>query len=390
MTDLQIDPEIARVIAANHAPAPPPVPAHLQLAFVEPAAAVEPAVVERPIDPTQMAIGPEAPPAALHAAASTAAQRLGIVITAIGVICCSFVAYQLAITDLASARSQELLRHQAQERFTVERAVAESSGSEGSAGDSLAAFGVGPEAEQDSSAAGGQATAEPVDEVERSIERPESGAAIALLRIPKAEVDQVIVEGTGHQQTATGPGHFRGSPLPGRAGNVIVIGRRTTHGAPFEHLGRLKRGDSIELTTGRGTFAYRVDGLQVIRPGQADVLSQDGSNRLTLVTADQPFDAEGRLVVTARPVGTNQPRPAPVTSQAALAVPSDELGMGADPSAWGAVLLWGQLLAVVLAGLRWFRSRWTPMSRWLVGAPVVLLCGVLFFEALGRLLPATV
>ena len=383
MTDLQIDPEIVRVIAANHAPTPPPVPPHFQPSESAP-------VVEPPIAPLLTVAEPEAAPVIAADTSPTAAQRVGIVITAIGVICCSFVAYQLVVTDLASARSQELLRHQAQERFTVERAVAESSSTEGSLGNSLAAFDLGPEAEQGSPGDGGQSADDPVDDIERSIERPEPGTAIALLQIPKADVDQVVVEGTGHQQTAAGPGHFRGSPLPGRAGNVIMIGRRTTHGAAFEHLGRLKRGDSIELTTGRGTFEYRVDGLQVIRPGQADVLSQDGANRLTLVTADQPFDAEGRLVVTARPVGTNQPRPVPASSQAALAVPSDELGMGADPSAWGAVLLWGQLLAVVLVGLRWFRSRWTPMSRWLVGAPVVLVCGVLFFEALGRLLPATV
>src|ERR1700675_3351750 len=62
---------------------------------------------------------------------------------------------------------------------------------------------------------------------------PVQGQPVAILTIPRLGVQNVVVEGTTSSRTTEGPGHYRGSALPGRPGNSVIIGRRTTYGKPF-------------------------------------------------------------------------------------------------------------------------------------------------------------
>lgn len=200
-----------------------------------------------------------------------------------------------------------------------------------------------------------------------------TGAPVALISIPRAGVKNlVVVEGTGTGELQKGPGHFRGSVLPGQHGTSVVLGRALTFGGPFAHLDELRVGDPISVTTAQGTFTYSVTAARrkgdPVPPAPAD---KDG--RLTLVTAvghgafsrltpSEAVFVDATLTgnaVGAGPVGTKVSAEAPMSSH-----------VGAGTLAFLALAL--QLLLAVLLGSAWLRARWSPLGAWIVGTPMVL------------------
>jgi len=125
------------------------------------------------------------------------------------------------------------------------------------------------------------------------------GDAVAIIKIPKIEVEKTVVEGTRAQDLAKGPGHYLGTPMPGEAGNAAIAGHRTTYGAPFFHLDQLVAGDPILVTTRKGTFRYEVTQQTIITPTDSRVFNPSPDNRLTLTTCHPPLSAARRMVVIA-------------------------------------------------------------------------------------------
>jgi len=125
------------------------------------------------------------------------------------------------------------------------------------------------------------------------------GGPVALLHIPRIGLDEVVVEGSTPDDLKKGPGHLRTAPLPGEFGNAVIAGRRTTYGAPFRDLDRLRIGDSIRVTTGQGVFYYIIEDVRHVSAGRADALTATLDTRLTLITSDPAFVPSGRLVVVA-------------------------------------------------------------------------------------------
>jgi sortase A len=131
------------------------------------------------------------------------------------------------------------------------------------------------------------------------------GNAVAIIRIPKIEVDLVVVEGTSTESLKKGPGHYSDSAYPwDDTGRVGVAGHRTTYGAPFWSLNELRRGDRIVLATEYGIFNYRVTRSVVtppsgILPSGAYVLRQTNEPTLVLTTCNPRFSAAERLIVMA-------------------------------------------------------------------------------------------
>lgn len=120
----------------------------------------------------------------------------------------------------------------------------------------------------------------------------------------------VVVQGVGTEQLTQGPGHYPSTPLPseaGPSGNVAIAGHRTTYGAPFRDLDRLRSGDVATLTTADATYRYRVVAQRVVDPSDTSVLDPDplgtGSAMLTLTTCDPPGQATHRLIVFAERIG---------------------------------------------------------------------------------------
>jgi sortase A len=101
-----------------------------------------------------------------------------------------------------------------------------------------------------------------------------TGQPFAVLRIPAfgARWRFAVVEGTTLTQLALGPGHVPGTQLPGEPGNFAVAAHDITAGNAFLHLGSLRQGDGISVTTVNGTYRYRVLSERVVRYTDVGVL----------------------------------------------------------------------------------------------------------------------
>ena len=215
--------------------------------------------------------------------------------------------------------------------------------------------------------------------------RPATGEPVGILSIPRLGLQSVVVQGTSSSETAKGPGHFAGSALPGRPGNSVIAGRRTSYGAPFSGLDQLVSGDVVQVITGVGTFTYAVSGTSYVHPNDQDVLGPTTDNRLTLITSDPKYRATGRLVVTASLVGL----PAPAHLEPTVVIPQDQVGLTGEPWAFAPLLLWLELLAGTIIGVLYFRRRISARVAWLFGAPLAIALMWAIFSAMSRLLPAT-
>lgn len=143
------------------------------------------------------------------------------------------------------------------------------------------------------------------------------GEPMGKIDIPAIDVHWVFVQGSRLVDEAKGPMHDPRSPVPGEPGNVMIAGHRTTHGAPFFHLGELHRDDVIQLTTLRGQFTYYVDREPFVLAPGGDPFFPDNipesarcspeTRSLTLITDNPKYSAAQRLVVTAR-MGTEPVR----------------------------------------------------------------------------------
>jgi sortase A len=225
---------------------------------------------------------------------------------------------------------------------------------------------------------------------------PAVGQPIGYLVIPRIRVNDVIVEGTGEPQLQGGPGHYRGTSLPGQPGNAAIAGHRTTYAAPFYNLNELAVGDPIFALTTQGLFRYDVVSQRPVSPTDVAVLNQTTAPQLTLTTCNPPYSAAQRLVVVAKmvvaPTKKPPPPPPPSTTPTASSLAGDGslAGTGLNGSVTAAVL-WGALtlLLAVAVAMTWHRlgrRRWISL---VIGAPVVILALLVFFEHVSLVLPAS-
>ena len=107
---------------------------------------------------------------------------------------------------------------------------------------------------------------------------------------------------TATRCSGKGVGHIPSTSLPGESGNVAIAGHRDTF---FRTLQDIRRDDDITLATTAGTYHYRVDSLQVVRPNDTQVLAPSDRPSLTLVTC-YPFhfvgSAPNRYIVHAQEI----------------------------------------------------------------------------------------
>ena len=130
--------------------------------------------------------------------------------------------------------------------------------------------------------------------------RSQDGDALGRIRIPEIGVSDVFVEGTAAPDLRRGPGHYPATPLPGQRGTVAIAGHRTTYGAPFHDVDKLRRGDRIELDMPYGRFTYRVERLRIVKPTAVEVTDAVGYDRLVLSACHPLYSAAQRIIVFAR------------------------------------------------------------------------------------------
>ncbi len=211
------------------------------------------------------------------------------------------------------------------------------------------------------------------------------GRAVARLQIPAIGLDQVVVEGTRGTLLKQGPGHLRSSPLPGQAGNVVIMGRRAAYGGPFDDVGSLDPGDVIRTVTGQGRSRYEVLSVREANKEGTDVVARRAGNRLTLVTSTPRLRAERRQIVDARLIGSTKGTPPGRSGEMTRA----ELGLQSDSTTVLPLLLWSELLLLAACGAMWLSRRWGRWTTYLVATPVLMLLVLLVFDSATPLLPST-
>ncbi|MCW2994453.1 MAG: class sortase, partial [Conexibacter sp.] len=134
--------------------------------------------------------------------------------------------------------------------------------------------------------------------------RPD-GSAMGSIDIPRIGLKTVFVESTTHPSLKKGPGHYRGTVLPGLVGTVGLAGHRTTYGAPFRRVDELSPGSRIIMRMPYGQFTYKVTGTRITTPSDASSLvSRAGSHKLVLTACHPLYSAAKRIVVSARLVSS--------------------------------------------------------------------------------------
>jgi sortase A len=130
----------------------------------------------------------------------------------------------------------------------------------------------------------------------------ERGEAIARLRVPALGLDEVVVNGTDAESLERGPGRYLGSAMPGEGELVYVAGHRTTYGAPFSAIDRLRKGDRVFVELPYATFEYAVTGHRIVTDESLWVLRSKGYELLALQACHPRFFATHRYIAYARPV----------------------------------------------------------------------------------------
>lgn len=205
-----------------------------------------------------------------------ALRGLGQLLITVGVVIMLFVAYELWWTNVETARQQHHLAQQLHQMWS-----------------------------------------RPQSQIP-SISAVPLGHGIAVLYIPRfgASYHPVIVQGTGYDQLAEGPGHWVGSAYPGQVGNFYVAGHRTTHSEPFNRLAELRKGDNIYIETAKAWYTYRLQNIpgdphahwqEIVSPDdlpisypvpdQPDPHLKPTQRVLTLSTCNPEYSATQRLVV---------------------------------------------------------------------------------------------
>jgi sortase A len=181
---------------------------------------------------------------------------------------------------------------------------------------------------------------------------------------------EVVVEGTRSGDLEAGPGHLPGTVLPGQAGVSTLLGRAFGYGGPFRHIGSLKPGDPITVTTGQGVYHFAV--VDARGPGQPIPGSLSlAASRLTLVTAAN--NGWRNLWVPTHAIYVDAVLQGKAGGVTAGTVPTvADSPMKNDTGGLIVLVLWLQLLLVSALAVVWAATRWGQRQAWTVGVPVLL------------------
>jgi sortase A len=112
---------------------------------------------------------------------------------------------------------------------------------------------------------------------------------LAILRIPKIQLEVPVLKGTDDITLNRGVGQIAGTAAPGEIGNIGIAGHRDGF---FRNLKGVNKGDLIELETTSVSEIYVVDRILVTGPDDVTVLQPRDTQSLTLVTC-YPFNFIG-------------------------------------------------------------------------------------------------
>ncbi len=128
----------------------------------------------------------------------------------------------------------------------------------------------------------------------------ERGAAAGRIKIERIDADYILVNGTDTASLRKGPAIYDDVPFPGAPGTTAIAGHRTTYGAPFRKIDKLRRGDEVVVEMPYGRFTYDVEMTRIVPPTQLSVIRRVGYDRLVLSACHPLYSAAKRIIVFAR------------------------------------------------------------------------------------------
>ena len=126
------------------------------------------------------------------------------------------------------------------------------------------------------------------------------GDPIGRLVVPRLGLRVWVVLGTDTESLKKGPGLHPPTGFPGQGRLTYVAGHRTTYGAPFSDIDKLKPGDPVTFEVPYGTFRYVVTGHRIVRANQLEVLRSRGREEIALQACWPRFFASHRYIAYAK------------------------------------------------------------------------------------------
>jgi sortase A len=136
------------------------------------------------------------------------------------------------------------------------------------------------------------------------------GAVFAKIYVPRFAKDYERLIGQGTFQKVTlnvvGVGHYVSSDWPGEAGNFAVAAHRTSHGAPFADIDRLKAGDKVWVKTNDSWFTYEYRQTKIVKPSEIGVIDDlpkgltgaiAGGKYMTMTSCHPKWTNQQRIIV---------------------------------------------------------------------------------------------
>jgi sortase A len=219
---------------------------------------------------------------------STARRRLGTVLIVVGLLALAYGAAVLfwrdPLTDLYSRYQQHKLAGQLEHAWPDYRTGQLSADFHGGDAARLAAV------------------QEQVARAARDFEkRLRDGKPLGRIVIRRMGLRVIFVQGTDWtHDLSKGPGHYEQTSAPGLGKTTAIAGHRTTFGAPFRKIDRLRQGDAIVLELPYGTFRYRVLSHKVVKSNDWSIIRERGFDELVLSACHPLYSASHRWVVFAR------------------------------------------------------------------------------------------
>jgi sortase A len=126
------------------------------------------------------------------------------------------------------------------------------------------------------------------------------GKAAGRLKIDRINADYVLVNGSDPTSLRKGPAIYDDVPFPGAPGTTAIAGHRTTYGAPFRKIDKIRRGDELVVEMRYGTFTYEVEKTRIVKPTALEVIRRVSYDRLVLSACHPLYSAAKRIIVFAR------------------------------------------------------------------------------------------
>jgi sortase A len=135
--------------------------------------------------------------------------------------------------------------------------------------------------------------------------RERNGEGIGRVRIPRLDLDTVLVEGTDTGTLKKGPGRYPDTAVPGQGETIGIAGHRTTYLAPFRHIDELEEGDEVIVEMPYATFTYEVEQVDIVDPSDVQIVDDVGYERLVLTACHPLYSAAQRYAVFAELAGVS-------------------------------------------------------------------------------------